>query len=113
MRRFALLFVVLAAVTAIAAPAVAKPVDNPNHPAYWEAMYPGLDCHKADHEFGKSFTAHHYYSVVIVKGGTLNEVYLNVMPGDVLTAAINPNNDKPYGISHIIFCKGGPSNPSY
>ena len=112
MRRLALLFVAMAAMLAVAAPAVAKPVDNTNHPAYWEAQYPGLTCHKADYEFGDSYTATRWYPVVIVKGGTANLVYSPVRAGDVLTAAINPNSGKPYGISHIIFCKGHPSGPS-
>ena len=52
-------------------------------------------------------------NVVIVKGGPNAEVYsypdaadgLNYFDWDSgLTAPINPNNGKPYGLSHISFC---------
>lgn len=45
---------------------------------------------------------------VIMKGGPVANVYL--YPGDAdladteLTTPINPNNDKPYGTSHVSFC---------
>ncbi len=47
-------------------------------------------------------------NTVIVKGGPNAEVYLYTDPGDDsdqgLTAPINPNNGKFYGVSHISFC---------
>lgn len=40
---------------------------------------------------------------VIVKGGTENKVYTTA-PFTNLTAPVNPNNGKPYAISHVIVC---------
>lgn len=43
---------------------------------------------------------------VIVKGGTENKVYTTA-PFTNLTAPLNPNNGKPYAISHVIVCTKG------
>jgi hypothetical protein len=110
MRKSALLFVVMALMLAVAAPAMAKP-DNAamNHPDYWEdyfaAEYPGLHCYKVDDGFGRKYKATRHLTVAIVKGGPTNVIYEGVDRGDWLTAGVNPKNGKTYGISHIIFCK--------
>lgn len=70
-----------------------------NDPKYW-----GANCTKT--EFGgnvMSYTAPSGTGKVIVKGGTGYIVYTNA-PFTNLTAPINPNNDKPYAISHVIVC---------
>ncbi len=113
MRRIALLVIALVAVIAVAAPAVAKPEHAAmNQPEYWETE--GLHCYKVDGGFGDSYTTTRAYANVIVKGGPVHFVYGPVAADTDLYAALNPNSGKPYGISHIIFCKGpsGPSGPS-
>lgn len=54
-------------------------------------------------------------SIVIMKGGNNANLY-DYRPGSVaadtgLTTPTNPNNDKPYGISHVSFCFGTTTPP--
>ncbi len=88
------------AASAMTAPASAAYNSELNQPSYW-----GSTCSKTDMS-GEVMT----YSVtdpnavkVVVKGGTENKVYEQA-PFTNLTAPINPNNGKPYAISHVIVC---------
>jgi hypothetical protein len=70
-----------------------------NKPGYW-----GDNCTKT--EFNgevMSYNAPAGATKVIVKGGTGNKVY-STAPFTNLTAPVNPNNNKPYAISHVIVC---------
>lgn len=60
-----------------------------------------------------SWTSEFPVCAVIVKAGTGVEVYYPSDPygGTGLTSPINPNNGKPYGISHISFCFNEPELP--
>lgn len=69
-----------------------------NQPSYW-----GNNCYKIETGLGATYTAPAGVTKVIVKGGTDNAVYTSGTFTN-LTAPINPNNGKPYGISHVIVC---------
>lgn len=71
-----------------------------------KASYWGANCVKTEMS-GEvmTYTAPSGTVKVIVKGGTGYKVYENGSFVN-LTAPINPNNNKPYGISHVIACKG-------
>jgi hypothetical protein len=54
-----------------------------------------------------SFTSTVPVTTVIVKGGPNANVYtypLGTFGDTGLTAPINPNNNRPYGLSHVSFC---------
>ena len=111
MRRFALLFVVLAVAMTVAAPAAARggAVNNRNHPAFWEAKYAdlNLDCYKVEDGFGHAVKVRSdgYYDLVLVKGGPgYPRKFWDVEPGDWLKAPWNYKNQKKYAISYIIYC---------
>lgn len=69
-----------------------------NQAAYW-----GTNCVKYEDVKSDTYTAPADATKVIIKGGTLNAVYTSGSFTN-LTAATNPNNGKPYGISHVIVC---------
>jgi hypothetical protein len=52
--------------------------------------------------YGKCVVADAYYDMVIVKSGTKDDVWLNVVPGDRLCTTDGK------GVSHIIYCPGEP-----
>ena len=72
-------------------------------PAANQASYWGNNCTKTEMNGEATFTPASGATKVIVKGGTGNQVYTSA-PFVNLTAPINPNNNKPYGISHVIVC---------
>lgn len=110
MRRFALLSTALAVMLAVALPATADPGNNSNSPEFWEAEYPGLDCWKVEDGFyGSKLISGGSYTLVVVKGGPVQNEFWGVSPGDWIYAPFNPNSGKHYGISNIIYCKGYPS----
>ena len=110
MRRRAVLLVALAALMAMASPALADNTENLNHPSYW-----GDDCYKISGDFdgARYWVAHHDYRLVVVKGGPTRVVYEGVEAGDELYAPINPNRKRLayYGVSHVIKCRGGYDDP--
>lgn len=69
-----------------------------NQPSYW-----GNNCYKIETGLGVTYSAPAGATKVVVKGGTDNAVYTSGAFTN-LTAPINPNNGKPYGISHVIVC---------
>ena len=76
-----------------------------NKAAYW-----GSTCVKYDNVKTSTYTAPAGAKKVIIKGGTLNAIYTSGSFTN-LTAATNPNNGKPYGISHVIVCMGETTAP--
>jgi hypothetical protein len=78
-----------------------------NKPGYW-----GPDCYKIEMG-GKAmkYDAPAGAYKVIVKGGTGYNLY-DKPPFTGLTSPINPNNGKPYAISHVIVCKKGSTPPA-
>lgn len=60
-------------------------------------------------------TSTSFAGTVWVKGGTVNNVYdYSGSPRHLdnnLTAPVNPNTGRPYGVSHVIFCYGGGDDP--
>lgn len=77
-----------------------------NKPSYW-----GNSCVKTDYANGGIYFSTRDKSVtkVVVKGGTTNKVYTE-SPFVDLTAEINPNSGKPFGISHVIVCSDEQAN---
>ena len=62
-----------------------------NKPSYW-----GAGCTKLDRAGGTSWTADKSYDIVVLKAGTTDYAFYDVVKGDVLTI--------PQAISHFIFC---------
>ena len=101
---------------------------NPNHQDYWKAKYPhAVECYKHSRSGGDHGTTRNggvelntfvqswpgdRWEVLIVKGGSSggdgngNAVYDRPNAGQTYFAPINPNNNKPYDVSHWIVCKG-------
>lgn len=68
-----------------------------------KASYWGTSCVKYDSVKSETYTAPAGATKVIIKGGTMNAIYVSG-PFTNLTAATNPSSGKPYGISHVIVC---------
>lgn len=90
--------VVLTAVGLSAGPSLAftGPVATPSTAASNDASYWGAGCTKLDESGEKSWTADASYSIVVLKAGTTDYAFSDVVAGDVLTI--------PQEISHFIFC---------
>ena len=72
------------------------PVATPGSAASNKASYWGAGCTKLDIGSGKSWTADKSYDLVVLKAGTTDYAFSDVVAGDVLTI--------PKAISHFIFC---------
>jgi hypothetical protein len=100
---------------------------NPNHPAYWEALYPnavacydGNSAHGSLTDGGKAVELNEYdpswpgdhWEVLIVNGGSVdvghgngNEVYEHPSAGVAYYPPLNDGGNEPT-VSHWIVCKG-------
>ncbi|NIS36638.1 MAG: hypothetical protein GWO04_44885, partial [Actinobacteria bacterium] len=88
--------IALSFVSALLAPATVGAQQQPeaNDPAYW-----GDDCFKIDEGTGDdTFRATRDYRLVVLKSGTVNDVFEDVEAGDVLSTASGRN------VSHLILC---------
>lgn len=100
--------IALALVISISVSGTVGAAANPatNHADYW-----GNSCTKTEMN-GEvmTFSAPSGATKVIVKGGTGYKVY-DAAPFTNLTAPVNPNNGKTYGISHVIVCTDQAARP--
>lgn len=119
------------------AAAAAADVDDPNHPDYWEALYPGaVECyyHTGDSAHGSIVTDDagdeavqlnvfqdawpgDHWEVLIVKGGAEdvgdgrgNAVYEHPTAGTSYYPPLNGGEQQP-DVSHWIVCKGATADP--
>lgn len=90
--------VVLTAVGLSAGPSLAftGPVATPNSPDSNQASYWGAGCTKLNESGDESWKADASYSTVVLKSGTTDYAFSDVVAGDVLTI--------PQEISHFVFC---------
>lgn len=137
-RLLGLLALVAVIVALLPLGAVADSSDNPNHPDYWEALYPdAVACYKYDPpekqnahgsltDGGKSVTLNEFqqawpgdrWEVLIVNGGAEdvghgkgNEVYELPEAGKAYFPPLNNGGEQP-NVSHWIVCKGeAPTTP--